>query len=69
MLYTDGLNEAENPDEQEFGNDRLQELLCDAAELPAGKAVSLVLETITAFEAGAHATDDKTIVVMRRARV
>jgi phosphoserine phosphatase RsbU/P len=68
FLYTDGLNEAENPDEQEFGNDRLQELLCDAADLPADRAVSYVLETITAYEAGAHATDDKTIVVMRRAR-
>jgi len=69
ILYTDGLNEAENPQEEEFGNERLTSLLCDAAELPTDRAVSHVLETITAFEAGAHATDDKTIVVLRRARV
>ena len=69
FLYTDGLNEAENPDEQEFGNDRLRELLTDAAEMETDRAVAHVLETITTFEAGAHATDDKTIVIVRRARI
>ncbi|MGZ4808975.1 MAG: SpoIIE family protein phosphatase [Thermoanaerobaculia bacterium] len=66
ILYTDGLNEAENPQEQEFGNERLQSLLCDAARMPTTDIVSYVLTTITDFENGAHPTDDKTIVVLRR---
>jgi serine phosphatase RsbU (regulator of sigma subunit) len=68
ILYTDGLNEAENPSEQEFGMDRLQALFVDAAEMPAPAVPSHVLDTIIEFEAGAHATDDKTIVILRRSR-
>jgi sigma-B regulation protein RsbU (phosphoserine phosphatase) len=59
-LYTDGLNEAADPDEEEFGYERLRELFTkvhDPAEIVAA---------VTKFERGARATDDKTIVVMRR---
>jgi len=69
ILYTDGLNEAENPQEEEFGMQRLQGLLCDAARLPTPEVVSHVLTTITSFEEGAHPTDDKTIVVLRRSNI
>jgi serine phosphatase RsbU (regulator of sigma subunit) len=60
FLYTDGLNEAVDPDEQEFGMTRLRELFAQA-ETPAR-----ILEAVTRFERGARAADDKTIVVMRR---
>jgi sigma-B regulation protein RsbU (phosphoserine phosphatase) len=66
FLYTDGLNEANDPQENEFGNDRLRALFAavhggGAAEIPAR-----VLEAVAAFEAGASPSDDKTIVVARR---
>lgn len=60
FLYTDGLNEAADPDEEEFGYDRLRELFgktCDPAR---------IVDAVSKFERGARATDDKTIVVLRR---
>ena len=60
FLYTDGLNEAADPDDQEFGYDRLRELFAQTDE------PKRIVEAVTEFERGARATDDKTIVVLRR---
>jgi sigma-B regulation protein RsbU (phosphoserine phosphatase) len=67
FLYTDGLNEAADPEDVEFGNDRLRELFLAQREVPLTEIPTRVLDAIIAFERGAKATDDKTIVVMRRA--
>jgi len=66
FLYTDGLNEANNPDEQEFGTDRLEELVMLASREFFDRMPDVVLQAVAAFENGAHASDDKTIVVLRR---
>jgi sigma-B regulation protein RsbU (phosphoserine phosphatase) len=66
FLYTDGLNEAADPDEEEFGNERLVETFRAVSSKSAAEVPGAVLAKITAFERGAHATDDKTLVVMRR---
>ena len=60
FLYTDGLNEANDPDDQEFGYDRLRELFAQTDE------PTRIVEAVTKFERGARATDDKTIVVLQR---
>ncbi|HEY8131468.1 MAG TPA: SpoIIE family protein phosphatase [Thermoanaerobaculia bacterium] len=60
FLYTDGLNEAADPDENEFGYDRLRELFGKVHE------PRRIVDAVTQFERGAQATDDKTIVVLRR---
>ncbi len=67
FLYTDGLNEAADPDETEFGNDRLRSLFLAQRDAPLTSIPSRVLDAVTSFERGAKPTDDKTIVVMRRA--
>ena len=66
FLYTDGLNEANNPAEEEFGNDRLEELVMAASREFFERMPDVVLQAIAAFESGAHPSDDKTIVVLRR---
>ena len=60
FLYTDGLNEAENVEEQEFGYERLRELFTKTHE------PQRIVADVTEFERGARPMDDKTIVVMRR---
>jgi sigma-B regulation protein RsbU (phosphoserine phosphatase) len=65
-LYTDGLNEATNADDDEFGNLRLAELVRDASHGDVTSMPRRVLAAITEFEAGTPPTDDKTIVVLRR---
>jgi phosphoserine phosphatase RsbU/P len=66
FLYTDGLNEAENRQEEDYGLGRLEALLREVAPLPVGDIPARVIQEITAFESGAHANDDKTLVVLRR---
>ena len=66
FLYTDGLNEAADPEEVEFGNERLRELFLSQSGAATNEIPARVLDAVTAFERGAKATDDKTIVVMRR---
>jgi sigma-B regulation protein RsbU (phosphoserine phosphatase) len=68
FLYTDGLNEAADPEEEEFGNDRLRDLVLAASNDDVDRVAPVILDTIARFERGAHATDDKTIVVVRRDR-
>ena len=60
FLYTDGLNEAADPEDQEFCYDRLRELFLETRE------PKRIVDAVTQFERGARATDDKTIVVVRR---
>ena len=60
FLYTDGLNEANDPDDEEFGYDRLREVFGKTCDPKA------ILDAVTEFERGARPTDDKTIVVMQR---
>jgi len=66
FLYTDGLNEAADPEEVEFGNERLRDLFLAQRDVPLTAIPSRVIDALTTFERGAKATDDKTIVVMRR---
>lgn len=67
FLYTDGLNEAADPEEEEFGNPRLRELFASHTGEEATEIPRKVLQSITEFERGSRPTDDKTIVVLRRA--
>ena len=66
FLYTDGLNEAADPEENEFGNEALQELAIRTSVQEVSSIAPSMLSTIRDFERGAHATDDKTIVILRR---
>ncbi|HEX7828282.1 MAG TPA: SpoIIE family protein phosphatase, partial [Thermoanaerobaculia bacterium] len=66
FLYTDGLNEANNAAEEEFGNERLWASVARASQAGIYTIAPAVLEDVHAFEEGTHASDDKTIVVLRR---
>ena len=66
FLYTDGLNEAADPDDVEFGNDNLRNLFRAQRNEATNEIPKRVLDAVIKFERGAKATDDKTIVVMRR---
>jgi sigma-B regulation protein RsbU (phosphoserine phosphatase) len=67
LLYTDGLNEAANAGEEEFGMERLTALVREACTYAVNEVPRRILDSVTAFENGAPATDDKTLVIMRRA--
>lgn len=64
FLYTDGLIEIRNPDDEEFGIDRFEALLIAAAELPAEQSVSFITEEVFRFAAGRKPNDDISLLMI-----
>ncbi len=66
VLYTDGLVEATNPEDEEYGLDRLK-AACMANRQVACAALALILEgDLEEFARGVPFADDRTIVLARR---
>jgi len=65
LLYTDGVTEARNPGEEEFGTDRLADILTANARLSPRELVTSVRRSIQEFTNGESLEDDTTIVVVK----
>lgn len=65
LIYTDGLNEAENADHEPFGNERLLEVMGSAPYQDAMEMVARMKEAVKAHVAGAEASDDLTMLCIR----
>ncbi len=65
MLFTDGVSEAHNPQEEEFGEARLKEVLRRYRHLSAGEMSSAVLGELRQWMADAPQYDDLTFVLMK----
>ena len=63
FLYTDGLNEAENPDHELFGSDRLLAVLGEPFT-DAETVVKRMQDAISDHVAGADASDDLTMLCL-----
>ena len=66
VLYTDGITEAINEDEEEFGEERLHAVIAEHAALPARELADRVIEAVRAFTENAKPFDDATLVVLKR---
>ncbi len=66
VLYSDGVTEAANPADVDFGEDRLGELVASMRGRPASEVVAAVQAAVANFSEGAPQADDITVVVMRR---
>jgi phosphoserine phosphatase RsbU/P len=65
VAYTDGVSEAFSPRGEEFGEERLAEVVAGARHLPAARIVERVAATVGAWRDAAPAHDDFTLVVAR----
>jgi sigma-B regulation protein RsbU (phosphoserine phosphatase) len=66
VLYTDGVNEAQNALGQLFGEDRIYEIVESCGpDCPAPRVAERLLESLGEFLEGAEPQDDITIMVMR----
>jgi len=65
LLYTDGMSEAENPAEEEWGEDALIAAARASADLPSMQMITHILAAADIFAAGAPQHDDMTLVVAR----
>jgi sigma-B regulation protein RsbU (phosphoserine phosphatase) len=61
VLYTDGLLEATNVDQEEFGASRLQSLVRDTGDLPVMEAADKIISTIRHWSVSQN--DDLTVVI------
>jgi len=66
VLYTDGLVEAMNDAEEEFGENRLKMLLLENKNLPSEAIVDLVVSKVREHTGNTHLQDDFTLVVIKR---
>ena len=66
VLYSDGVTEAANPADEEFGEARLAELVRSMRDQPAAAIVDAIHAAVAGFTEGAPAADDITVVVARR---
>jgi sigma-B regulation protein RsbU (phosphoserine phosphatase) len=65
LCYTDGVTEAMNLAEEQFGRDRLAALLRQGSTLPAKGLVQALRQELQEFTGGLPLVDDATIVVAK----
>jgi len=65
ILFSDGVTEAMDPDDQLFGVPRLKKALMGLPECPLDQIQKCVLEAVENFARGAHQADDLTLLIVR----
>jgi phosphoserine phosphatase RsbU/P len=65
VLFSDGVTEAMDPDEQMFGVPRLREVLTGRTECPLDQLEKCILEAVENFARGASQADDLTLLIVR----
>lgn len=66
VIYSDGVSEANNPEGEEFGVDRLTEVVRTNRQLSAAGIRDKVESSLSAFTQTAPANDDITLVIVKR---
>ncbi|MBN1286220.1 MAG: SpoIIE family protein phosphatase [Anaerolineae bacterium] len=68
VFYTDGITDAIDPDDEEFGEERLGEIIRAHAAYPAQKIADLIVKEVAHFVEDQGTFDDETLVVIKRQR-
>jgi sigma-B regulation protein RsbU (phosphoserine phosphatase) len=65
-IYSDGITECASPEDEEFGMDRLLDLLAEHRDRPLQEVVNAIDQATIDFAAGLPQLDDQTVVLLRR---
>src|SRR5262245_16490970 len=65
VMYTDGVTEAVNADNQMFGDERLEKLVGESVNLDAEEIRQRILDEVLNFTAGLPQGDDITLIVLK----
>jgi len=65
VLFSDGVTEAMDPEEELYGVARLRGVLLGKADLPLEEIQKIVLESVENFARGERQADDLTLLVVR----
>jgi phosphoserine phosphatase RsbU/P len=66
VFYSDGVTEARNLDEEEYGDERLMQFLRGSASRRPEELVEALIQDVRDFSRRPKPTDDVTVVMMRR---
>jgi sigma-B regulation protein RsbU (phosphoserine phosphatase) len=65
VLYTDGVTEAENPREEEFGVERLSDQIRRGCSLSAEELADKIFQSAKDFCQGVAFNDDATVLIVK----
>ena len=65
FIYTDGLNEAEDPQQDQFGDDRLIDIIRSTPSATAHQTIDTILAAVEAHRKGAEPNDDLTMMCVK----
>jgi serine phosphatase RsbU (regulator of sigma subunit) len=65
LIYTDGLNEAENQQTELLGNERLLELMAATKSLDSRQVINMLVKAVEQDRAGANPNDDLTLMCIK----
>lgn len=65
IAFTDGISEAMNKADEEWGEERMMEAIRSCASLKPSEMIARIMQAADAFVAGAKQHDDMTLVVIR----
>ena len=66
LMYTDGITDALNVDNEEFGTERLYRVLQDNASKSAQEIVNTLMQAVDDFAGDEPPFDDQTLLVLKR---
>jgi phosphoserine phosphatase len=66
VLVTDGFFEWLSPDEEQFGTDRIKDIIIANKDLPAADLIGTIYRQVVAFARGAPQADDLTAVIIKK---
>jgi len=66
VLYTDGITEANNREEEEFGEERLEAVCIANRHLPPRELADALDRELEAFAQGVPYADDRTVVILQK---
>ncbi len=65
LLYSDGVQDQQNPQGEDYGTARLPLYLPEVAHLPADELAGRILNDVNEFRGSVPVHDDQTVIVMK----
>ena len=66
VIFTDGISESWGEDDEEFGEDRLGELIQKHSSMPAQELMDTLQQEVELYTKGSRPTDDCTLLIVKR---
>ncbi len=65
VLYTDGITEAANSNEEEYGQERFAKRVLEGIELPANQLIDFIRKGVADFTERKFLDDDGTLFIVK----